>query len=331
MAKEHREDLTTALGWCIDSRGGDAVGFVTHTEKDTTQYGRRIGTFWKSPKRFLSVASDGDVCLLHSRYTTSGNKDDPQHAHPFAIKRDGKTVLFGAHNGVLYDALLSAKRHGRNYTVDSKELFELLADGDLDGIQRIHGYGVVTWTKPKEHLIYISSLSTHADIEVCDLKEGGYVYASTQNILKSAIDVAGLHIDGFYRLPDPGHVFTVCPDGISDTNITGVKVGTFQWDNRSYSGYGGYADYSDSRDWNLANERTAADTEYCSMTEALEAEEAKALAAETGVSRATSPSDDWKCKAPGCWEDCYNEGLCFAHDALGYDFVTKEQRKVRVG
>lgn len=215
--------LTLALGQGIDSRGGDAVGFVSVT--DRVAYARKLGTWTGARTRFIMAAARGSTCLMHARYATCGNKRDPKQAHPFAIERNGRTVLWGAHNGVVWDADESARYNARDYTVDSLEILHLVADDDLDLLQSLNGYGVLTWIEPSDpHTIKVVKLSEEGEISAVRLGGGGVVYASTDKILAGGIQFAGLAIESVYELDEVGQVYNVRADGITLDARKGVQL-----------------------------------------------------------------------------------------------------------
>ncbi len=190
-----RQILVWALGEGIDSRGGHASGFLCVDDNKVHAH-RKLGK-WGSfnSDRFVARASRGESLLQHARYATTAART-VNDAHPFTIKRDGKTVLHGMHNGIIYDADVSARKHKRPYTVDSKELFELLADGDYKAIGELHGYGVIMWVRADSpERIYICRLSEDSDFEIATVKGGGLVWASTVKILNGGVVAAGLEIE----------------------------------------------------------------------------------------------------------------------------------------
>ncbi len=164
----------------------------------------------------------GDMCIMHARWATCGNKKNQDQAHPFEIKRDGRTKLFGAHNGIIWNADESAKANGRKYTVDSKELFELMADGDVDGIQDLDGYGVITYFIPGSNHINMIRLSEHSEIVVVSLKTGGLAWASTWDILSDALDFAELEAEYDFQVPDIGRVYQIRESGVYKTSVEGI-------------------------------------------------------------------------------------------------------------
>lgn len=232
--KETRLMLVMCLADGIDSRGGHACGYVSVAEDGDLRYARKRGMWVRSRLRFIEGAAAEKICLMHARFATCGNRDDANNAHPFAIRRNGRVVLWGAHNGMVPDAFKSAREHGRKIEVDSQEIFELLADQEYEGIQDMAGYGVVTWIDSDHRdRIYVARLSSHSDFVLVSVKGGGYVWGSTKKILTDALKFANLEVDKEFVLNDVGRVYKITPDGVFKTKLDGVHVGNWtKWKGR---------------------------------------------------------------------------------------------------
>lgn len=215
------------LGGGIDDRGGHAAGY-TSVKNGKISNVRKIGEWSRASRRFLRGAAKADICMMHARFATCGIKESVDHAHPFEITRNGATELYGAHNGIIYDgAEESAKLHGREYTVDSREVFELLADGKLNAIQRLDGYGVLTWIVPGSDYVNMVRLSDHSEIAVVQLKAGGHVWASTSSILYEALDLACLKVKTSYTLDQVGMVYQIRKDMVYESHVTDLHLSKF--------------------------------------------------------------------------------------------------------
>ena len=217
--------LVLGLADGIDGRGGHACGYVSIAEDGDLRYARKKGVWVRSRLRFIERAA-AEVCMMHARWATCGNRDDPNNAHPFAIRRNGRVVLWGAHNGMIPDAWESAKQHGRKIEVDSQEIFELLADEEYDALRAMGGYGVITWidTDHREY-INLARLSSHSEIVVCSVKGGGVVWASTRKILDEAMKFADMEIEDEFKIDEIGRVYRIYPDGVRKSKLDGVMVG----------------------------------------------------------------------------------------------------------
>lgn len=209
--EKQRLALVLGLGDGIDTRGGDAAGYVAITRHGFLDVDRLVGTWSKSWRMTMTAASIGEHSLaMHARYATCGTKTVID-AHPFTIRREGKVVLHGMHNGVIWDARSSAEINGRGkeYSVDSRELFELLADGETRAIADLNGYGTIVWIEPSApHEIKLARLTADADLSIATVDGGGVVWASTRRILQSACEFADVPILEYYEVDD-GVVHTI--------------------------------------------------------------------------------------------------------------------------
>jgi hypothetical protein len=228
-------ELAYLLGVLIDDRGGHAAGYLTTHAERKPRVGRILGKWQDARERFILEASTGDVTALHSRFATCGGRT-VREAHPFTIKRNGSPVLWGMHNGVLYNAGESARKNNRTLNVDSAEMFELLADKDLDGLRALQGYGAIAYATA-EHggQVNLAKLSDDGALYVCALKEGGTVWGSTKEIVLDGLEWCDLHIKHPYKL-DTGRVYSVKGGAIYQTDLDGVTVAQHTWSASDYTG-----------------------------------------------------------------------------------------------
>lgn len=223
VKRKYKKALVLALSEGIDTRGGHAFGYVGTTISGNIQYAKQIGSWRLASDRFLASIASCEVAMLHSRFATSNNRDVLAAAHPFRIARQGKTALWGAHNGVLPNAFQLARENKYDILVDSQYLFELLADSNIAAIQNIQGYGAITWLSSQaRHGIFLTKLSDSGQLVVAKLKEGGIVWASTKELLEAAIADSKLRIMHFYNTDTPGQVFFATEQKLYKTTLTGI-------------------------------------------------------------------------------------------------------------
>jgi glutamine phosphoribosylpyrophosphate amidotransferase len=219
---EARFKLVTALGRGIDMRGQAMAGYVSST-KDDLIHARKQGSWSSADDEFILRAAHGDLCMMHSRAPGYGHPIT--NAHPFPIVRNDEVVLYGAHNGSLNEAAESARIHNREMTVDSKELFELLADGEFDTMNKYHGWGVIEWILASNtHEVRLSRLTQHSDVVAVEVEGGGTVWASTWNILRAALNAAGLEVRSQYQVNDVGRVYAINKDGLFPLEQTNARL-----------------------------------------------------------------------------------------------------------
>lgn len=261
ISAELRYDLAEALGIGLDKRGGHAAGAVVVPEEGPPRLMRKLGTFGAARGRFIRAVSAGHSVMMHTRYATTGKRDEVENAHPFAVKRktlDGeeKTVLYGCHNGMIHGAWDSAKKNGREYTVDSREFFELLADQAYETIRALSGYGVVTFIRPEDRAVRVLRLTRNSDFHAVNLVGGGVVWASTPEILKDALEYVKLTQDAVLSVSKAedatiGRVFRLSGTEAVETKLDNIQLSATQTDRRTsggvtaYNNYAAYQDYAD--------------------------------------------------------------------------------------
>lgn len=226
VQSKYKFRLAYFLGLGIDSRGGHAAGFASITNKGI-KHDTRLGKWENATVKFLLKATSGNTCMMHARYATCGTGARDE-AHPFEITRKKKPVMYGMHNGVIWDAARSAYQNDRDYTVDSKELFELMADGKYRYISKLNGYGVVTWINAKDNdHIKLCKMSKDGQICIAQLATGGIVWASTWPILKRAVGLARLKIAKVYKEIEVGKIHEIREDEVYVTSKKGPILSEF--------------------------------------------------------------------------------------------------------
>lgn len=219
IPRRSRLPFTAVMGYGIDYRGGHASGYTVVTDS-RVNVGKKLGEWSEASFKFLKSASAGHAAMHHARFATCGKRSVVE-AHPFAVKRDGKTKLWGMHNGVLSGTYASAWRHKRDHSVDSLELFELLADGLHEEIAKeISGYGTLAWIESDQRdRIKLVRMTDSADLAVAKIEQGGIVYGSTSHIVEAACEGAKLTIKGWFdRHLKPGHVCYITAEGFYSTD-----------------------------------------------------------------------------------------------------------------
>lgn len=230
-----RMALAEALGHGIDKRGGHASGWACMAD-GSVQTAKRLGSFQNAGMAWLLPLATSSAAMMHARWATHGDKGEVRNAHPFTIRRGEKTVLHGIHNGVLQNTEESARKHGRDHTVDSLEFFQLLADGKRDAITNIGGYGVVLWMKPRSNNIYICKLTAGADLVMARTSMGGLVWASTDKILTNACKAVGVSLTYDIPINSVGKTYIVSGDNYRLSNNRPLKLKPGQ--TRLWSDYG---------------------------------------------------------------------------------------------
>jgi len=224
VSEHKRIALLMALGRGIDTRGGHARGYVGETAEGDVDSNRAVGPWKACSKRWYQRMAKLDTVTLHARWATHANAGKTYAAHPFPIRRGkGRSVLWGMHNGVV-DASASAAEAGREYHVDSWEVFERIADGDTEALGRMPGYGTLAWFDRSSRGCAIVMASEDADLSVCETKCGAIVWASTDAILFGALKAAGMKCKSVYEL-EVGRVARILAGAIEYVDHPPVRFG----------------------------------------------------------------------------------------------------------
>lgn len=215
--------LTYFLGQGIDTRGGHGIGYVA-IKDHYVRWAKMAGEWKEAPKDFIIKSAIADSLLMHSRWATCGTPNEVKQAHPFTIKRKGKDVLYGVHNGIIWDAWGSAAAHRRKIDVDSQELLELIADRETKTLQKLAGYGVAMWVECDTNYINLVRLSGQSEICVAKVENNGLVWASTRDILDEALMRSGIKPIDYYDCEEVGRVYHLGKKGIVRSNLKGVRL-----------------------------------------------------------------------------------------------------------
>lgn len=221
-----RVSIFVALGEGSDRRGGHAAGLAAFSKGHVAPtICKKLGdamSFDDECLAFVDLGSRHETLLLHTRYATTEARS-VNDAHPFTIVRDGAPVLHGMHNGIIYNARDMARKHERAYTVDSLEMFEILADAlasnDFTTFSKLQGYGVIVWmTAAEPECIHFCRLTDDGDLVIAALKGGGIMWASTKHILDAGLKAGGLEVDHFYKI-ETGMVYKAYDGKLYTSNL----------------------------------------------------------------------------------------------------------------
>ena len=187
--------LTQALANAAEERGTDASG-IAYVKSDKV-------TIYKRPKPAHKIrfnAPNGTRAVMgHTRMTTQGNEKFNYNNHPFYGHADVDFAF--AHNGVLYnDKELRVEKHlpQTQIETDSYVAVQLLEQqGKLDFgslksmAESVQGSFCFTALDENNTLYIVKGSNPMCLLHFAQL--GLYVYASTESILKKALQKVGFH------------------------------------------------------------------------------------------------------------------------------------------
>ena len=180
--------LSKALLIEMDVRGNQASGFAWQSDAGSGLFKNNVSGTNLSLKMMPKSAS---VAVLHTRYATHGSIKVMANNHP-VLSPDSQIAL--VHNGVIYNhntvrSYIDAKLP----EVDSSVIPALLSQypNDLSKLEMLDGDASVAWLDESERMTLKVARISHSPLCVAQLKDGSFVFASTETILMSALKSVG--------------------------------------------------------------------------------------------------------------------------------------------
>lgn len=232
FTSKQREALLGILSEECEERGTDAVGYAFNGGGKLTIFKRAVAAH----KLRLRLHKDADVIMGHTRMATQGSKYDNRNNHPFPGVADGLKFAL-AHNGVLHNDILLRKQRKLPDTpikTDSYIAVQLLEQHntlDMKAVAEmaecIEGSFVFTILDESNNMYFVKGENPLALYHYEDY--GFYVYASTDAILRRALEKAGILN---YK---HSQICTECGDILKIDSKGTVHRGTFDTSNILYS------------------------------------------------------------------------------------------------
>ena len=251
-----KRKLTQALANAAEERGTDAAGISYVHGKDVVIFKRPK----PAHKLHFSIPERTVAVMGHTRMTTQGDEKHNYNNHPFSGVA-GETSFAFAHNGVLWnDKELRKEKQlpDTHIETDSYIAVQLLQQSDkLDFeslknmAETVEGNFTFTVLDQNNNLYIIKGSNPMCLLHFKDI--GLYVYASTESIMKKALQKVGLHKFAMERIEtDEGDILCIDRNG---------EVTRSEFEPKIYrSKYGSWYYYDDSSYYNMHEEILLA---YC--------------------------------------------------------------------
>ena len=248
--------LTQTLANAAEERGTDAAGISFVKDGHVTIFKRP-----KAAHRIHFHVPDGTVVVMgHTRLATQGDVKQNFNNHPFPGTA-GDTSFAFAHNGVLWNDKelrkdkLIPDTHIETDSYAACQLIESQGKLDFESLkfmaETVEGNFTFTVLDDNNSLYIIKGSNPMCLLHIPVL--GLYVYASTESIMKKALQKIGLHKFAMERITiDEGDILSIDSSG----NIT-----RSEFESKIYrSKYGKWYDYDDFSYYNMHEEILLA---YC--------------------------------------------------------------------
>ena len=191
LSRRQKTKMVRALAEASEARGTDAAG-IAYNAGGTLHIDKRPGP---AHTIHFTVPKEAKVIMGHTRMTTQGSALKRQNNHPFAgrARREGFAL---AHNGVLYNDRALRRIHDLPQTsieTDSYiavQLIEKQGTLNFDSLrfmaEEVEGSFCFTVLDRKDNLYFVKGDNPLCLYHYPEL--GLYLYASTEEILRNAID-----------------------------------------------------------------------------------------------------------------------------------------------
>ena len=242
--------LTQALANAAEERGTDASGISYVRNNEVVIYKRP-----KPAHKLHLNPPDGTAAVMgHTRMTTQGNEKFNYNNHPFAGIA-GDTSFAFAHNGVLWnDKQLRKEKLIPNTHIETDsyaacQLIEAQQKLDFDSLkymaETVEGNFTFTVLDEYNSLYIIKGSNPMCLLHFPVL--GLYVYASTESIMKKALQKVGLHKFAVERVEtDEGDILCIDRNG---------EITRSEFEPKIYrSKYSSWFDFDDSPYYNIHEE-----------------------------------------------------------------------------
>jgi len=176
--------LAKALLREMDVRGNQASGYAWQSSTGSGIYKRDVAGAQLSMK---PMSRGTRVAVLHTRYATHGSTSDNANNHP-VMSPDRSVAL--VHNGVIYNHnTVRGEIPHKLPEVDSSVIPALLQtfERNTDSFDKLDGDASVAWLDDNDRLTLKVARISYSPLVVATLPDGSFVFASTEEMLLSAL------------------------------------------------------------------------------------------------------------------------------------------------
>ena len=230
-------ELSNALLSELDIRGNQASGFAFRSSKTMATYKKAVAGA-QLPLKTMSRSAK--QVILHTRYATHGSINVYANNHPVASP-DGSIAL--VHNGVIYNHELVRTEidpTDQLPEVDTSVIPAILQkyDRNYDKLNMLDGDAAVAWLDRNDttDTMWVARIS-HSPLQIAQLEDGSFIFASTEDILLRALDKLG--ITPTYCEPVPERTLLGIRDGRMSV-VQAIPELDPQYQDTSWYSYGSY-------------------------------------------------------------------------------------------
>jgi asparagine synthetase B (glutamine-hydrolysing) len=182
--------LAKALLREMDVRGNQASGYAWQSSTASGIFKRDASGAQLSMK---PMSRGTRVAVLHTRYATHGSTSNNANNHP-VLSPDKSVAL--VHNGVIYNHdMVRGEIPFTLPEVDSSVIPALLQtfERNTDSFDKLDGDASIAWLDDNDRLTLKVARITHSPLCIAILKDGSFVFASTEAMLLIALESIGIY------------------------------------------------------------------------------------------------------------------------------------------
>lgn len=218
LTARQKEQIISALSAAAEARGTDATGIAYNSRGRLCIYKRP----WPARAMRFRIPQDTSVVMGHTRMTTQGSARHNYNNHPFLGHTANRTFAL-AHNGILFndqdlrEDLGLPRTRIRTDSYIAVQLLEQKKTLDLDSLrymaEQVRGSFVFTVLDDADGLYFVKGNNPLCLWQFKSL--GIYLYASTEEILKRAVQGLGfLQAKHKTTVLQEGDVLKIDRDGV---------------------------------------------------------------------------------------------------------------------
>lgn len=184
--------LSNALLTEMDIRGNQASGYAYQSRNASGFFKKDVAGAKLNLKGMPRSAQN---VILHTRYATHGKITTMANNHPVQSPDSSISLV---HNGVIYNHdLVRAELDGKLPEVDTSVIPAILEqfDRNTDKFSMLDGDASVAWLDENDLGTLKVARISHSPLFIAQLRDGSFVFASTESILQSALKRAGVKAD----------------------------------------------------------------------------------------------------------------------------------------
>ncbi len=230
-SKLNPRKLSNALLTEMDIRGNQASGYAYQSRKASGFFKNAVAGAKLNLKGMPRSAQN---VILHTRYATHGAIGNMANNHP--VQSPDKSISL-VHNGVIYNHDLVRTELDANLPeVDTSVIPAILEqyDRNTDKLSMLDGDASVAWLDENDLGTLKVARISHSPLFIAQLKDGSFVFASTEPILRNALKRVGVKAE-FLTEVQERKLLTVRAgrlDGFESLPETDPKFQDFAWYSR---------------------------------------------------------------------------------------------------